>query len=541
MSRAAVKKKGLGGKIAAAVLVPALFFGLLEIGARLAYPAVAERYVSYQLESMYIREPEIFEERVIDGVPYFYSLFFPMRYIHPRGRDGGRKIRKVKGSKTLRIFSYGGSSTAGSPFGHWGSYSRFLEDLLRPLRRPGTRVEMMNFGVGGMGSTKAARILSRTLRYKPDLVIVYTGHNEFCDSTFFLRPEAASRGGPLSTVAWWAASHSTLVKLGSVLFGPRAERPPTRFTDDQCQSKTLLTAEQRRELRFTYERNLRHIASLCRREGVPLLLLPQFASMVRPPTCPAHSGWEDGHADEPVLELEARVCKGDGLSTKQAADLVEQILELDPRSAVAHYWLGERALEAGRRDAALRHLEIMLEEDRTPKRFRPSFRQILRELGDGETVFFLDVEARSRRYLHGDPLQDGRLLIDRMHPNITGQKIIAETIFDGFLRPRRFKRRLLDYARHDTALLWRTHVGAEWYALAVCERYVEENGGKLPPKAYASCVRELETRLARAGSEATRRARRSVWELLFYHGLRGHPDGFRRARAIYDHPNRPGG
>ena len=246
--------------------------------------------------------------------------------------------------------------------------------MLTPLLLPGVQLEVMNFGAGGAGSTKVTRLVERTLEYEPDLLVVYSGHNEICD----LNPEhmAGARSG-LARAAWWAASHSTLVKTASVLLGPRAERPAEPFRADQCERRYPLGKDERDDLARTYQRNMSHIARIGTRAGASVLFLSQLANMTVPPFCPGETGATRGlrqdEASAAVMQLEGQLCEGDGLRGAEAKRLMRRILEADPGSAVAHHRLGGQAVAAGRPRVAARHLHRMMDNDRSPKRFRPAY------------------------------------------------------------------------------------------------------------------------------------------------------------------------
>ncbi len=531
----------LGKKIAAAIIMPALFFALMEGAARLAYPSVAERLVNYQLESLYTNEPVIFTDVEEGGVTFLHAPLFPMLYTGESKTHDGRRILKKKHDKVLRIFFYGGSSTAGSPFGHWGSHAHFLSLMLRAIARPGVRVEVMNFGVGGMGSSRVARLMARTLHHRPDLAVVYTGHNELCDSRFFLDPRSHEESRPITEAAWWAASRSTLVKLASVTLGPRASRPALGFTADQCKARRPLTRQNRRELSATFRRNMTFMAAQLRRHGVRGLMLGQLVNSLTPPACPGGAGDPspllDDHPDRDLLLLERRLCAGAELAPERLRQVAQKVLALDPRSAVANHALARLDMEDGRKDRAMLRLAVALAEDRIPRRTTPQYDNFMRALGQStHMVAYLDVPAVAAKYLDEDPLGDGRLLVDHVHPNITGQKIIAEAIFDRYLAPRRFAVKLLNYRSHDPELLWRTHARAQWYLQAVCERYVDLVADGSDARGRG-CIQVLTRRHARARWVMDRRVARSHWEALFYFGLSGDAPSFGEARDLFKHPN----
>ena len=84
----------------------------------------------------------------------------------------------VKDPNILRIFILGESSAAGFPYEPNGSFSRFLALKLK-LLYPQKKFEVVNLGIAAINSYAILDILEDVIAQKPDLVLVYTGHNEF--------------------------------------------------------------------------------------------------------------------------------------------------------------------------------------------------------------------------------------------------------------------------------------------------------------------------------------------------------------------------
>lgn len=60
----------------------------------------------------------------------------------------------------------------------------------------GKNLEVINLGASGHGSTRVSQIMKEALGYSPDLLVVYTGQNEFRDAYFhakeLLRPKTVA-------------------------------------------------------------------------------------------------------------------------------------------------------------------------------------------------------------------------------------------------------------------------------------------------------------------------------------------------------------
>ena len=85
-----------------------------------------------------------------------------------------------KGAREFRIFCLGGSTVQGRPYAIETSFTTWLELSLQAAA-PDRQWEVVNCGGVSYASYRLAPILSEILNYQPDLIIVYTGHNEFLE------------------------------------------------------------------------------------------------------------------------------------------------------------------------------------------------------------------------------------------------------------------------------------------------------------------------------------------------------------------------
>jgi len=91
----------------------------------------------------------------------------------------GRFFPYAKGSSTLRVAAVGSSTTFGAGFDD-ETYPVLLEkELNAALGDSGLKAEVINFGVPGQNTEHACSNLKNvTLRFDPDLVIIYMGMND---------------------------------------------------------------------------------------------------------------------------------------------------------------------------------------------------------------------------------------------------------------------------------------------------------------------------------------------------------------------------
>ena len=106
-----------------------------------------------------------------------------------------------KGGNEFRIFCVGGSTVQGRPFSIETAFPKWLELSLQATDSS-RDWEVVNCGGVSYASYRLAPIVDEILRYEPDLIVLYTGQNEFLED----REYAPVR----QTVPWIARTHERL-------------------------------------------------------------------------------------------------------------------------------------------------------------------------------------------------------------------------------------------------------------------------------------------------------------------------------------------
>jgi tetratricopeptide (TPR) repeat protein len=84
----------------------------------------------------------------------------------------------IKRGNAFRIFVMGGSSAQGFPFSPNGTISRYIRDRLE-LIYPNQYIEVINLGITATNSYTIRDLIPGVLEQKPDLILIYAGHNEY--------------------------------------------------------------------------------------------------------------------------------------------------------------------------------------------------------------------------------------------------------------------------------------------------------------------------------------------------------------------------
>jgi lysophospholipase L1-like esterase len=146
------------------VSLPIIFLILLEIFLRIInYGYNFDQWVITG-EGKYIINSDI-------GKKYFTSGSF-----NPTTSADEFDIHKKVNS--FRVFVLGESSAEGFPYSPMGSFSRYIRKRLE-LVYPHTPIEVINLGMTAINSYTLLDLLPGVLDQKPDLILIYTGHNEY--------------------------------------------------------------------------------------------------------------------------------------------------------------------------------------------------------------------------------------------------------------------------------------------------------------------------------------------------------------------------
>jgi hypothetical protein len=349
------------------------------------------------------------------------------QYFYPDGFAAKKKPRE------FRIFCLGGSTVQGRPYSIETSFTTWLELSLKAAD-PSRDWEAVNCGGISYASYRLVPILKESLAYEPDLFVIYTGHNEFLEARTYGDAEKLGARSPrwLNRLRTYNLLRSAW-SSSSPLDEPRPKEILAAEVDALLDYQGGLADYHRddawhRHVVRSYRQNLREMIELASDAGVPVVLLNPVSNLK---DCPPFKV-------EPRADLTAKErASFDVLWTaaKESNDLVERIellekaLAIDDRHAAAHFLLGHAFLERQRSSEADGHLRRARDEDICPLRMIEPLHDALHEVATKTKTPLLDVRRRfEERSSTGIP--GNLLLLDHVHPSITGHQMIAEQIVE---------------------------------------------------------------------------------------------------------------
>jgi tetratricopeptide (TPR) repeat protein len=377
-----------------------------------------------------------------------------------------------KPPNTLRVFCFGGSTTYGHPFDGRTAFSRWLQDFLK-ASLPEKNVEVINAGGISYASYRIVPLIRETLAYSPDLMIVYTGHNEFLETRTY--SGMLARSGALMT-AQSALENLSLYQGLKRLLDPLTGRQVAESAKEGTRSSSRASgAESKYVLQeevtavldrsagldlyhrneefsrgvvehFAY--NLQQMISLCKKAGVPIIL-------VDPPSnlkdfSPFKSEHGQGLTASQKSQIKAQLLEamrlhkegrfGDCLASANAA------AQKDPLFAEAHFWKGKALLSLKRHSEVKEAFVAAKDLDVCPLRCISPIEERIRSVAAATKTVLVPFKAvaEQRASDTGDKsgIPGNESFLDHVHPTIEMHQALGEMLLKtmdehGLVRPTR--------------------------------------------------------------------------------------------------------
>lgn len=370
------------------IIQPVLFFVLLEAGLRFA--GYGKEYKIFnEISSSY--PGMLFLDR--DVLPkYFTSIASP-----PSTIPDGFRARKKEGS--YRVFVLGESSTAGWPYIANASFPRYIKRRLE-LFFPEKEIEVVNLGVAAICSYTVRDFAKELVKHSPDLVIIYTGHNEFYGALGVASTQSLGQSRTLINLLL-SLQNIRIVQLLQDIIKTVWGAFGSSDADSEKQNETLMArvigessipygSETYHKGLEQFEGNMRDILELFRENNIPIIFGTVVSNLKDQKPFVSVQG-ADKSADELFRQAGEKLEKGDTISAKRL------------------YY------EAKDYDAL---------------RFRASsdLNNIIKKLCLEYSAYYADIDS-TLNAVSPQGIVGSNLMVDHLHPNTQGYSLIGKTFY----------------------------------------------------------------------------------------------------------------
>ena len=410
-------------RIIALVVIPVLFFGILEILLRVCgvgYPTGIA--IPCQMEGQAV---------------YCHNVKFGWRYFPPNisRQFDGFVFDAEKPTGTYRIFVLGASAAMGMPASEY-NFGRILEVMLNEAY-PGTDFEVITVAMPAINSHAVVLAAQDCAGYEPDLFLVYLGNNEvvgpFGPGTVFA-PLSPSLFAIRMNIALKETRLGQLMDRFSQAMAPRAKIPKRwggleMFLDKQVRydSPALETAYRH------FQRNVSDICRIGRKSGARVIVssvgcnlkdCPPFASQHRIDLTMAEKQQWDTVYQKGIGQEEAG-------QYQPAIEFYRAAAQIDETFADLQFRTGRCFRKIGETENARPHFQKAMQYDTLRLRADARINEILRAVSEGkdkEGIYFVDSVSALEENIPGR-IPGEELFYEHVHFNFSGHYVVARAIF----------------------------------------------------------------------------------------------------------------
>ena len=335
-----------------------------------------------------------------------------------------------KPDRGLRIFTLGGSSAHGHPWGGHVAFTALLGEVIRTAY-PDLQVETVNAAGVSYAMHRLRLVADEVLGYEPDIMIIFSGHNEFVEPSFSSALRRRSKSfNRLELLVSRSRIYSVTQRLGARLHASRSVAAEFDLFVRRNVSHSY-TSTQKEIIVNQFQTDLAYIVERAQVRGVKVLLA----------TVPANlSGWRPNHSiidsslnkSERLRWSHALTAGRHSLETGDfdlAVVKLREALDIAPGHAETHFALAQ-ALEATLEwDEARRHYDLACDLDASPIRRLSTINQAISQVSAQEQALLVDIDAVFERASENQ-LTGFDLIDDYVHPSRRGHRLITRQLWN---------------------------------------------------------------------------------------------------------------
>jgi lysophospholipase L1-like esterase len=301
-----------------------------------------------------------------------------------------------KKTNSFRVFVLGESSAEGFPYSPMGSFSRYIRRRLE-LTYPNTQIEVVNIGMTGINTYTLLDLLPGVLDQKPDVILIYTGHNEYYGAlgigsvqSFGSFPILVKLMLSLNRFRITQLVNNSIIWISS-LFISNNEPSGTLMSRMAKNKYILYNSEMFNAGLQQFKENFSDILNMIKEKGVPVIIGKLVCNL---------------KDQKPFISVETPINKN-----------AEQIYE-------------EAQSELKKNNTIKADSLFRLAKDLDALRFRApeKINEIIEGLGRNFHVTTVPIDSIFNSVSPGGIVGDN-LIVDHLHPNVKGYQLIGKSFY----------------------------------------------------------------------------------------------------------------
>lgn len=336
---------------------------------------------------------------------------------------------------SLRVLVLGESSAMGTPFDPKLSVGQIVAwGLGRVL--PGRSVDAEILAYGG-APLEGMHLLLAKLKRRPDVVLIYSGHNEFqarfawARTPDYYADDAVRRPPPPRWKGVVEISPVGRSVLAAIESRKVSIPPPSRVTRELIDRPCCTKAEEA-EVLERFEHRIEGMVTYAEKIGaLPVLIIPPGNDAGFDPSRSVLAP-DTPRADRERFAADVLAAKAiEPTDPARASDQYRALIDRQPTFAEAHYRLAVLLEKEGKLAEANEHYILARDLDGMPMRCPTAFQDVYRKVTSRHpSVLLIDGPAVFRG-LSPTGILDSRLFHDAHHPTLTGHASLAASVLEG--------------------------------------------------------------------------------------------------------------
>lgn len=395
------------------LLIPVTLFVATEVGLR--------QTSLFEQQPLFVPVPNMAE--YLQPNPQVVQRFFPTPEMTPKVSPDTQYFLAKKPEDSFRIVIQGGSTAAGFPFGRWGSLSGMMQQRFKRLY-PEKHIEIINTAMASVNSYTLLDFNEEIQAIAPDLVVIYTGHNEYL-GVMGVGSAFAAKGGRAATLMYLRVKNLRIFRLVEHLYYQYLASVP----DNSASQRTLMAAiakekdiaidsELYRAGVAQFDGNLGLILQAYREAGVPVMV----GSLV--------SNEKDIVPFSGVAEFEPAVLTAWLEESASWRQQKQSALSMQP-DALSQYLAGKLAQSLGSPDVALGYFQSARDLDLLRFRAPTEFNAVIKTQTQQYGATWVDVDNRVRQDT-SDGIIGSKHMLEHLHPTERGYFLLADAFVQAF-------------------------------------------------------------------------------------------------------------
>tara|TARA_B100000745_G_scaffold300377_1_gene254093 strand:+ start:1164 stop:2981 length:1818 start_codon:yes stop_codon:yes gene_type:complete len=392
------------------IILPLLILASIEMGLRMA--GYGETY------------PLFIEAKAHEGYkqpnPDVVKRFFSSPDLAPNVSPDTVFFRDRKGDDTFRIMIQGGSTTAGFPYGRWASLTGMLEQRFKRLY-PDKQIDIINTAMAAVNSYTLLDFVDEIIAEKPDLVLIYAGHNEYL-GVMGVGSAFAAKGGRGATLLYLKLKNLRIYRLVESVYV--SLMTPDK-QDGSAEDGRTLMSKVAREKSIPFDSELYH-AGIAQFSGNLELILSKYQAAGIPVMIGTLASNEKDQI--PFSEVAEKDALFPDIGVKKPAALIAEYhskLEQTPHDAGYAYTLGYLYEQQGQYEQALTYYTQAKDFDLLRFRAPEAFNQVIRSAAETFGAVVVDSQQLIRKDTdHG--IIGNQHMLEHLHPNVRGYFKLGE-------------------------------------------------------------------------------------------------------------------